>query len=80
MQVTCARCGSTTEGLTAQPVPTPLGAEVQARVCPGCWQEWLRAQVILINEYHLTLIDPQARAMLEDQMKQFLHLDHAKPT
>jgi Fe-S cluster biosynthesis and repair protein YggX len=79
MAVTCARCGSTTEGLPAAPVPTPLGAEIQARVCPSCWQEWLRAQVILINEYRLTLIDPQARAMLEDQMRQFLGLDRSRP-
>jgi Fe-S cluster biosynthesis and repair protein YggX len=79
MQVTCARCGSTTEGLAAQPVPTPLGAEIQARVCPACWQEWLREQVILINEYRLTLIDPQARTMLEDQMRQFLRLDRPRP-
>lgn len=79
MPVICSRCGSTTEGLAAPPVPTALGAEIQARVCPGCWQEWLRAQVILINEYRLTLIDPQARTMLEEQMKQFLHLDQPRP-
>jgi len=79
MQVTCARCGTTTEGLPAPPVPTALGTEIHGRVCPGCWQEWLRAQVILINEYRLTLVDPQARALLEEQLRQFLHLDRPRP-
>jgi Fe-S cluster biosynthesis and repair protein YggX len=79
MAVTCARCGATTDGLAAAPLPNPLGAEIQARVCPGCWQEWLRAQVILINEHRLTLVDPQARVLLEEQMRQFLHLDRPQP-
>jgi Fe-S cluster biosynthesis and repair protein YggX len=56
------------------PMSTALGAEVQKQVCPTCWREWLRAQVMLINEYRLNLIDPDARKALEGQLRTFLNL------
>jgi Fe-S cluster biosynthesis and repair protein YggX len=55
-------------------MPTGLGRRIQDSICPTCWQEWLRQQVILINEYRLNLVDPQARVALEGQMRQFLNL------
>jgi Fe-S cluster biosynthesis and repair protein YggX len=77
MSIQCTRCGSTAEPLPQPPLPTPVGREIQARVCPACWKEWLGVQVMLINEYRLNLIDPQARAALETQMRAFLKLDPA---
>jgi len=74
MSIQCSRCGSTAEPLPQPPIPTATGREVQARVCPACWKEWLGIQVMLINEYRLNLIDPQARAQLEAQMRGFLNL------
>ncbi len=74
MRITCCRCGAEIEGMPAPPVPTPLGREAQAKVCAACWQEWLRTQVMLINEYRLNLVDPQVRASLEQQARQFLNL------
>ncbi len=65
--------------MAAPPMPTPLGGELQRRVCPACWQEWLRTQVMLINEYRLNLVDPQARKALEGQMRTFLNLAPATP-
>jgi len=55
-------------------MPTVMGVELQQHVCPECWREWLRTQVMLINEYRLNLVDPQARAALEGQMRGFLKL------
>jgi Fe-S cluster biosynthesis and repair protein YggX len=74
MTIICSRCGSESEAMAQPPMPTALGTEVQRHVCPGCWREWLRAQVMLINEYRLNLVDPQARATLEGQMRTFLNL------
>jgi Fe-S cluster biosynthesis and repair protein YggX len=74
MPITCCRCGSTTDPLPQPPLPTAAGREVHARVCPACWKEWLGVQVMLINEYRLNLIEPQARAALEAQMRTFLNL------
>jgi Fe-S cluster biosynthesis and repair protein YggX len=78
MRITCSRCGQATEAMAQPPMPTALGTEVQQRVCPACWREWLRAQVMVINEYRLNLIDPEARKALEGQMRTFLNLAPAK--
>jgi Fe-S cluster biosynthesis and repair protein YggX len=79
MAITCSRCGREQEALPRAPLPGPLGAEVQERVCSGCWQEWLRAQVTLINEHRLNLLDPAVRQALAKQMRTFLKLDPATP-
>ena len=78
MSITCSRCGQQSEGMAQPPMPTALGSELQQRVCPACWHEWLRTQVMLINEYRLNLVDPEARKALEGQMRAFLNLAPAK--
>jgi len=77
MPITCSRCGATVEPLPQPPLPTAIGREVQERVCPTCWKEWLGVQVMIINEYRLNLIDPEARATLATQMRAFLNLGDA---
>ncbi len=77
MRIECSRCGRGGEAMAQPPMPTALGTEVQGHVCPDCWREWLRTQVMLINEYRLNLVDPQARAALEGQMRAFLNLGSA---
>ena len=74
MTITCTRCHNQADAMPEPPVPTAMGREVQAHVCQPCWQAWLRTQVILINEYRLNLVDPEARAQLENQMRSFLAL------
>lgn len=74
MRITCSRCGQESEAMPTPPMPTPVGSEVQQRVCQTCWQEWLRTQVMLINEYRLNLVDPEARKALEGQLRAFLNL------
>jgi len=74
MEITCARCGTTTEGLVQPPMPTSLGHDVLARICPACWKEWMGVQVMLINEYRLNLVDPQVRTQLEAEARRFLNL------
>ncbi len=74
MRITCSRCGQESEAMPAPPMPTALGSEVQQRVCQTCWHEWLRTQVMLINEYRLNLVDPEARKALEGQLRAFLNL------
>lgn len=74
MEMTCARCGTTTEALPKPPMPTRLGEEIRDRVCPACWKEWMGVQVMLINEYRLNLVDPQVRHQLEAELRRFLNL------
>jgi Fe-S cluster biosynthesis and repair protein YggX len=57
------------------PLPGELGEKVQQHTCPACWQEWLRTQVMIINEYRLSLHDPQTRQLLTRHMLEFLGLE-----
>lgn len=72
--ITCRRCGSSSQPLAQAPMPGELGKALQESVCPACWQEWLRVQVLIINEYHLSLQDPQTRAVLTQHLKEFFQL------
>jgi Fe-S cluster biosynthesis and repair protein YggX len=48
-----------------------LGKRIYNNVSKVAWQQWLKQQTMLINEYRLTPIEPQARKFLEEQMEKF---------
>jgi len=73
----CARCGKNPAGLARPPFGGAVGLDVQRRVCPDCWAEWQRAEVMVINELKLNFMEPSAQEVLLAQMKQFLSLDSA---
>jgi Fe-S cluster biosynthesis and repair protein YggX len=76
MQITCARCGQTAEPPTAQRVPFALALKqrILSGICDGCWKEWEGMEVKVINEYRLSFLDPQHRAMLQQACADFLKL------
>lgn len=69
--VKCIKLGREAEGLDRPPYPGELGKRIYLNVSKEAWQQWLRQQTMLINEYRLTPIEPQARKFLEEQMEQF---------
>jgi len=69
--VKCVKLGREAEGLDRPPYPGELGKRIYLNVSKEAWQQWLRQQTMLINEYRLTPIDPRARKFLEQQMEQF---------
>jgi len=69
--VNCVKLGVEAEGLDRPPYPGELGKRIYEQVSKLAWQQWLRQQTMLINEYRLTPIDPKARKFLEEQMAQF---------
>ena len=75
--VTCRRCGQTREGLARPPMPGALGTTIQSSICAACWEEWTRAEVMVINELRLNFMDPAAQQTLEQHMREFLALDDA---
>jgi Fe-S cluster biosynthesis and repair protein YggX len=79
MRIVCNRCGQDSDAMTQPPMPGALGGEIREKICPACWREWLGAQVMLINEYRINLMDPEARKTLEAQMRTFLKLSSAHP-
>jgi len=69
--VNCVLLGTEAEGLDYAPYPGELGARIYASVSKQAWQRWLAHQTMLINEYRLTPIEPEARKFLETEMEKF---------
>ena len=51
--------------------PGDLGQRIYDNVSREAWQRWLSHQTMLINEYRLTPIEPDARKFLEQEMEKF---------
>jgi Fe-S cluster biosynthesis and repair protein YggX len=75
--VRCIKLGVESEGLDHLPYPGELGKRIFENVSKLAWQQWLRQQTMLINEYRLTPFEPRARQFLEEQMAQFFFRDGA---
>lgn len=71
----CPRCTSRPAGLSRPPFRGALGEELQRRVCPACWEEWKRAEVMVINELKLNFMEPTSQEILTSHMREFLGLD-----
>ncbi len=69
--VQCALLKREAPGLDRPPYPGPLGQRIFENVSKEAWQQWVRHQVMLMNEYRLTPMDPKARKFLEAEMEKF---------
>lgn len=69
--VTCALLKKEAEGLDYAPYPGDLGKRIYDNISKEAWQQWLAHQTMLINEYRLTPIEPEARKFLETEMEKF---------
>jgi Fe-S cluster biosynthesis and repair protein YggX len=74
MALTCTRCGQSGEPPPAHRVPFPaeVKEEVLSSICSACWKEWEAMEVKVINEYRLSFLDPEHRAMLQKTCLDFL--------
>ena len=70
-RVQCLFLGEEAEGLDRIPYPGELGKRIYENISKDAWQQWLRHQTMLINEYRLTPIEPDARKFLETEMEKF---------
>jgi Fe-S cluster biosynthesis and repair protein YggX len=69
--VHCTRLKKEAEGLDRPTYFGDLGQRIFENVSKQAWQEWLKHQTMLINEYRLTPVDPKARKFLEQEMEKF---------
>ncbi|MFL3656393.1 MAG: oxidative damage protection protein [Halioglobus sp.] len=67
----CKKYGEELEGLDAPPYPGPKGQEVFDNVSKKAWLDWQGHQTMLINEKHLSLVDPEARKYLQTEMDKY---------
>lgn len=69
--VFCRKYQKEMEGLDAPPYPGPGGQEIFENISKQAWLDWQAHQTMLINEKHLSLVDPQARKYLQGEMDKF---------
>ncbi|MDE2220468.1 MAG: oxidative damage protection protein [Gammaproteobacteria bacterium] len=58
-------------GLERVPYPGPLGQRIYESVSREGWSRWVQHQVMLMNEYRLSPMEPKARKFLEAEMEKF---------
>ena len=73
--VHCTKLDKEAEGLDFQPWPGDLGKRIFDNISKEAWQDWLRQQTILINEYRLNPRDKDNKAYLAEQMEAYLFGD-----
>ena len=67
----CKKYQKELEGLDAPPFPGPKGQEIFESISRQAWLDWQAHQTMLINEKHLSLVDPEARKYLQQEMDKF---------
>ena len=69
--VQCVVLKSEAPGLERAPYPGPLGQRIYESVSREGWSRWVKHQVMLMNEYRLSPVEPKARKFLEAEMEKF---------
>lgn len=69
--VNCVKLGREAEGLDFPPYPGELGKKIWENVSKEAWQMWLDHQTMLINEYRLNPLDPEARKFIQREMENY---------
>lgn len=70
--VFCQRLQKEADGLDFQLYPGELGKRIFDNISKEAFADWQKKQTMLINEHKLNMMDPTARAFLEQQMSAYL--------
>ena len=77
-EITCSRCGQTKEAVQNTAFYRgEIREKLRAHACQDCWGDWIKMQIMLINEYRLNLMDPQTDEFLNKQILTFFKLDES---
>ena len=77
-KIFCAKLKSEGTAFDFLPIPGVLGVRIQQEISQEGWSQWLAHQTILINEYRLNLLEPEAKKFLMAEMEKFLFDEDAK--
>ena len=69
--VHCVLLDRDAPGLDRPTYPGALGQRIFEHVSKEAWERWRKHQIMLINEYRLTPVEPKARKFLEAEMEKF---------
>ena len=79
-KVFCRKYQENLEGMSSPPYPGEKGEDLFENVSEKAWKEWQGNQTMLINEHRLSLMDPDARKFLTQEMLRFFdNKEYAKP-
>lgn len=67
----CQKLKVQSEQMSKPPFPGSLGEKIFNQISQHAWDMWLNHQTMLINEYRLNLMDPEARKFLTQEMQKF---------
>ena len=71
-QIFCEYFQKESEGLDRPPYPGEFGERIYTSVSKQAWQMWIEHQTMLINENKLSMVNPEARKYLQEEMIKFL--------
>ena len=71
-EIYCKKLNKKCAGLEFPTWPGELGERIFNEISQQAWQDWLRQQTILINEYRLNPRDKEHKAYLTKQMEAYL--------
>jgi len=74
----CQKLKREAEALEKAPFPGEIGQKIIKNISKEAWQMWLAQQTMIINENRLTPFEPEARALLKEEMEKFLFSDDAQ--
>jgi Fe-S cluster biosynthesis and repair protein YggX len=76
--VKCVKFGREMPGLERAPWKGELGKRIYENVSKQAWAMWVDHSKMLLNEYRLNPLDPNAQKIMEEQMEQFFFGEGAK--
>jgi Fe-S cluster biosynthesis and repair protein YggX len=76
--INCVVLKKSAEGLDYVPYPGELGKRIFDNVSKEGWQQWVKHQTMLLNEYRLSPIEPKARKFLVAEMEKFFFGEGSK--
>jgi len=57
--------------LERPPYPGEIGEKIYNSVSKQAWQMWLEHQTMLLNENRLSMVNPESRKYLQEEMIKF---------
>jgi len=69
--VKCVKLGRELEGLDKPPFAGELGQRIYDNVSKEGWKLWTQHMTMVVNEFRLSMANPESQKILMEQMEQF---------
>lgn len=69
--VQCVKLGRELEGLDKPPFAGELGQRIYDNVSKEGWKLWTQHMTMVVNEFRLSMANPESQKILMEQMEQF---------